>query len=129
MTYLCFLINSFMKVTEVISNFPHELSGDQKRSVALTSHQAKQEGCKQRLHRPADPRSCGVVSSIDAHETEIDEVIKATGSVAVSDAAAEALRRQSDELRKRNALLRVTKAREHLTKAQQSQSELQNKNT
>jgi len=50
--------------------------------------------------------------------------IKPVGS---SDAEAEALKRQTDDLRKRKQALKVSKARERLATAQQAQSELLNK--
>lgn len=50
---------------------------------------------------------------------KVDEVIKPIAPTPVEDAAAEALKRQTEELRKRKALLRVAKARERLSKAQQ----------
>jgi hypothetical protein len=56
--------------------------------------------------------------------SEVMSTIKPEGS---SDAEAEALKRQADDLRKRKQALKVSKARERLAKAQQAQSQLLNK--
>ena len=58
---------------------------------------------------------------------KILEVLSMIKPVASSDAEAEALSRQSDELRKRKQSLKVSKARERLAQAQQAQSDLLNR--
>ena len=58
---------------------------------------------------------------------KVIEVLSMIKPVASTDAEAEALSRQSDELRKRKQSLKVSKARERLVQAQQAQSNLMNR--
>ena len=58
---------------------------------------------------------------------KVIEVLSMIQPVASTDAEAEALSRQSDELRKRKQSLKVSKARERLVQAQQAQSNLMNR--
>lgn len=58
---------------------------------------------------------------------KVSEVMPTIKPVGSSDAEAEALKRQTDDLRKRKQALKVSKARERLATAQQAQSELLNK--
>ena len=55
---------------------------------------------------------------------KVSEVMPMIKSLTPSDAEADAIKRQADELRKRKQALKVSKARERLAKAQQTQSEL-----
>ncbi len=58
---------------------------------------------------------------------KIIEVVPTIKPIAPSDAEADAVKRQADDLRKRKQALKVSKARERLAQAQKSQSELLNK--
>ena len=58
---------------------------------------------------------------------KVSEVMPTIKPVGSSDAEVEALKRQTDDLRKRKQALKVSKARERLAQAQQAQSELMNK--
>ena len=58
---------------------------------------------------------------------KISEVMPAIKPITTGDAEAEALKRQTDDLRKRKQALKVNKARKRLAQAQQAQSELLNK--
>ena len=58
---------------------------------------------------------------------KVSEVMPTIKPVGSSDAEAEALKRQTDDLRKRKQALKVSKARERLAQAQQAQSALLNK--
>ena len=53
---------------------------------------------------------------------KVSEVMPTIRPVATSDAEAEALKRQADDLRKRKQALKVSKARERLAQAQRAQS-------
>ena len=58
---------------------------------------------------------------------KVDEVIKPVAPINGTHAETEALKRQTDELRKRKQALKVSKARERLAQAQQAQTALLNK--